>query len=450
MVKHLFRRPMGEEAGRQRLRRRHRGLALVAVLVPLLSACDVWEQLGHGADNTRFNPKEAAITPDNVGSLSQKWSSPVSGDLSEPIQSGGKIYTTVSPPTGAGRVRSYDAKTGALAWDKPVPAPTTPGEPGPVVLVGGALWVSHGGSGASSCSAVLSRLDPANGNVLSTETTGAEILGPLVASGSTAAFVTRGGCGQPGNQPQLRVRDTASPTASWTFSLPAGATTQAPAIGNGTIYVAAENLVYAFDAAGCGAATCTPLWTTPLEVGGSPALAYEGRPVVGSDGTVYVGASTQTIESLVFALDAETGAQLWRTDLHSGPGTGWQSVALAHDQLYVSDHGDGTRENALEVYAAAGCGEPVCAPTWSASIDGAPVGGLTVGGDVLYVGLFRSTDRRYAAFDAHGCGAAVCSRLANVAFGTEQPIQAAVAGGRVAVVGVGSTGSTLRVLAPSS
>lgn len=448
MGKHLIRRLTGGEANRRGLRRRYQGLALVAVLVPLLSACDVWEQVGQGAGNTRFNPKEAAITPANVGSLSQKWSSHISGDFSEPILSGGKIYTTVSPPSGAGSVRSYDAKTGALLWDEPVPAPTTPGEAGPVVLAGGALWVSHGGSGASSCAAVLSRLDPANGDVLSTETTGAEILGPVVGSGSTVAFVTRNGCGQPGGQSQLRVRDTATPSASWTFSFPASASPHAPAIGDGTIYVTADDVMYAFDAAGCGAATCTPLWTKALEVDGAPAFAYEGRPVVGSDGTVYIGASGPAISTLVFALDGATGAHLWRTELHSGPGTGWQSVALAHDQLYVSDHGDGTRANALDVYAAGGCGDAVCAPTWSASIDGPPVGGLTVGGDVLYVGIYKSTDSRYAAFDADGCGAAVCSRLANVAFGTEQPIQAGVAGGRVAVVGTNASGSTLRVLAP--
>lgn len=441
---------MGKHPG---VRRRALGVGLAVALVPLLSACDVWEQLGHGAGNTRFNPKEAAITPGNVGSLTRGWSVRVNGDFSEPILSGGKLYTTVSPPTGAGRVRSYDAKTGALAWDKPVPASTNPGEPGPVVLAGGALWVSHSGSGASSCAASLSRLDPATGNVLSTETTGAAILGPVVASGTTAAFVTRGGCGQPGNQPQLRVRDTATPSAaSWTSSLPT-ATWASPkaAIGNGKIYVAAEDVVYAFDAAGCGAATCTPLWTAALTFDGAPALAYEGRPVAGPDGTLYIGASTQLDGALVFALDGATGAPLWRTEPHSDPGSGWQSIALAHDQLYVSDHRHDGPGGALEVFTAAGCGESVCAPEWSASIDGPPVGGLTVGGDVLYVGLWKATDSRFAAFNAHGCGAAVCSRLANVAFGAEQPIQAAVAGGRVAVASVDETGtSTLRILVPAS
>ncbi len=53
-------------------------------------------------------------------------------------------------------------------------------------------------------------------------------------------------------------------------------------------------------------------------------------------------------------------------------------------------------------------------------------------------------------FDAHGCGSAACSRLAGVDFGDQQPLQAAVAGGRVAVVAVGLDAATLRVLVPGS
>ena len=56
----------------------------------------------------------------------------------------------------------------------------------------------------------------------------------------------------------------------------------------------------------------------------------------------------------------------------------------------------------------------------------------------------------FLAFDAHGCGSAACSRLAGVDFGDQQPLQAAVAGGRVAVVAVGLDAATLRVLVPGS
>jgi outer membrane protein assembly factor BamB len=426
---------------------------VAAALVPLLAACNAWEQLGHGPDNTRFNPDEAAITPDNVDSLDEAWSAHVDGSFSEPILSGGKLYTTVVS-AGIGSVRSYNADTGALIWTRRLPAPATPGSPGPVVLAGGALWVSYSGSGASFCSSRLTRLDPATGNVLSTETTDPADLGPVVADGTTVAFTVRGNC-QLGNQPQLVVRDTGTTTGSWTYRFPAGVTPTAPSIGHGSIVVAAEDVVYAFDAAGCGAAICAPTWTTSLDPDGTGVWAYEGRPVIGPDGTVYIGADTSATETLVLALDGETGAHLWRTDLHPGGGSGFQGIALADGRLYVSDQryssGSGSGSGgAVEAFVAAGCGQPVCAPVWSAAVDRLPVAGLTVGGDVVYLGLYDEDDSRFVAFDADGCGAAVCSRLADVGFGDEQPLRVAMAGGRVAVVGAGPTGETLRVLVPSA
>ena len=74
--------------------------------------------------------------------------------------------------------------------------------------------------------------------------------------------------------------------------------------------------------------------------------------------------------------------------------------------------------------------------------------GLTVGGDVLYVGVYGSTDSRMVGFDAHGCGAATCTQLGAVGFDDRQPMQVSVAGGRLAVVNAGTAGSSLRVLVP--
>lgn len=446
MDEHRFRRPGVARGPGRRLR----VLLVAVVLVPLLPACDVWEQLGHGPGNGRFNPGEAAITPATAGSLSEAWSVHVDGSFSEPILSGGRVYTTVVS-AGTASVRAYRADTGALVWSRAVPAPANPGEPGPVAMAGGDLWVSYAGRGASICSALLTRLDPVTGDLVATETTGPAVLGPVVSEGTTVAYVTRG-CTATGSQPQLVVRDTGTPAASWShgFDLPIGGVPSPPSLGQGRIVVTAEDTVHAFDADGCGAATCAPVWTAALGLDDAP-VRTDGRPVVGPDGTVYVGGEIPTMETLVQALDGATGALRWRTDLHEGPGVSWQSLALAHDRLYVADHRyAGGSGGAVEVFAAAGCGEPVCAPVWSAAVDGPPVAGLTVGGDVLHLGVFDWTDSRFVAFDARGCGAAVCPALGNVGFGDEQPLRAAVAGGRVAVVGSGPTGETLRVLVPST
>ncbi len=445
MIEHSFRTPPPRPPDARR--RWRRALTLVVALVPLLSACNVWEQVGRLPNASRFNPEEAAITPNKVASLHDAWSSQVSGSFSEPILADGKLYTTVDG-AGGGRVRSYDAATGAVLWDAPVPAPATAGSSGPVVSVGGALWVSRAGGGGSACASLLNRLDPATGNVLTSETTGPAVTGPVVAAGTTAAFVTKPGCSQTGNRARLSVRDLSGATGSWTFSFPDGDFPTPPSIGNGKIYVASGNQVYAFDAAGCGAATCVPVWTTSLDLDGGRVDAAGSRPVIGPDDTVYVGALAGGLQTLVRALDGQTGAHLWRTDVHPGPGPGWQNLALAHGQLYVSDQRHGSPGNALEVFAAEGCGQPVCAPAWSASIDGPPVAGLTVGGDVLYVGLFGQTNSRLVAFDARGCGSATCARLGAVDFGDRQPLHVSVADGRLAVVSAGSAGYSLRVLVP--
>lgn len=430
-------------------RHRRRALALMVALVSLLSACNVWDQVGRLPDATRFNPDEADITSDTVDSLHDAWSVQSTGSFSEPILTGGNLYTTVDAP-GDGRVRSYDAATGAVLWDTPVPGPATAGPTGPVVSIAGALWVSRAGAGGSVCDSLLHRLDPATGKVVDSETTGPAITGPVVGSGTTLAFVTRPGCSETGGRTRLAVRDLSGATESWTYSFPAGdQPTTPPSIGNGTIYVASANQVYAFDAAGCGAATCEPLWSASLDVDGQRVDADGSRPVVGPDGTVYVGAMGSGIATLVHALDGGTGAHLWRTEAHSGPGSGWQNLAVAHNQLYVSDHRHGDPANALEVFAAEGCGRPVCDPVWSAAIDGPPVAGLTVGGDVLYVGLSGWTDNRLVAFGAKGCDSPTCTQLAAVDFGERQPLAMSVAGGRLAVVSAGPSDQSLRVLVPS-
>lgn len=426
-----------------------RALTLTVALVPLLAACNVWEQAGRLPAATRFNPHETAITPDNVASLRDAWSAQASDSFSEPILVDGKLYTTVDG-AGGGSVRAYDAATGAVLWDTPVPGPATAGASGPVVSAGGVLWVTREGLGESTCASELSQLDPKTGRVVTSEKTGPAVVGPVVAAGTTMAFVTKAGCSETGNRQQLVVRDLTGATWGWTYSFPDGdhPGPTAPSIGNGKIYVASGNQVYAFDAAGCGAATCAPSWTTSLDLDGARVDAGGSRPVVGPDGIVYVGALIWGNETLVRALDGQTGAHLWRTDVHPGPGQGWQNLALAHGQLYVSDHRYGSPGNALEVFAAEGCDQPVCAPEWSASLDGPPVAGLTVGGDVLYVGVFGWTDSRMVGFDAHGCGSAICAQLGAVGFGDRQPIQVSVAGGRLAVVSAGTAGSSLRVLVP--
>jgi outer membrane protein assembly factor BamB len=64
-----------------------------------------------------------------------------------------------------------------------------------------------------------------------------------------------------------------------------GAVESSPAVGNGVVFVGSDDgNVYGVAAAGCGAATCSPLWTATT---GGP---VQSSPAI-SGGEVYIGSS---------------------------------------------------------------------------------------------------------------------------------------------------------------
>ena len=125
-----------------------------------------------------------------------------------------------------------------------------------------------------------------------------------------------------------------------------------PAVAAGVVYAGSgDGRLYAWDAAGCGAAAaCAPLWRSEATGGhiSSPAVAA---------GVVYAGSADR--------------------------------------RLYAWD--------------AAGCGAAACAPLWrSEATDGYIHSSPAVAAGVVYAG---SDDRRLYAWDAAGCGAAACAPL---------------------------------------
>jgi hypothetical protein len=105
------------------------------------------------------------------------------------------------------------------------------------------------------------------------------LLGAFPADGS--------GCPIPTMGPPTRTC-----SALWTSSVPgAGGEKSAPAVANGIVFVGSKNKnVYAFNANGCSAPTCDPVWSraTNGEIESSPAVS-NGRLVVGTLGnSLYV------------------------------------------------------------------------------------------------------------------------------------------------------------------
>jgi outer membrane protein assembly factor BamB len=107
----------------------------------------------------------------------------------------------------------------------------------------------------------------------------------------------------------------------------------------------------------------------------------------------------------VVALDRTTGDELWRGPL-GGTGRGF---ALAGGTIFATVERDGSPAQ-LAAFPALGCGDPVCAPTRTSTLEGTGTGDPAVAGGVVYT----STDTAVQGFDASGCGAATCPALVTV------------------------------------
>ncbi len=221
-----------------------------------------------------------------------------------------------------------------------------------------------------------------------------------------------------------------------------GVVTSAPAVGSRFAYIVQDNgTVSAFRASGCGAATCTAIWT-----GSTDSSTLDASPVV-VGGVLYIG----SIAGSLYAFDAagqtncsgapRVCAPLW-TGQTGGPIEG--SVAVSRGVVYVGS-GDGD----LYAFDAAGqtncSGTPlVCAPLWTGTTGGPMQFGASpaVANGLVYVG---SGDSSLYAFDAAGilnCSGdpKSCSPLWTAPTGGSITSTPAVAGG---VLYVGSNDGNL-------
>lgn len=178
-----------------------------------------------------------------------------------------------------------------------------------------------------------------------------------------------------------------------------GVVTSAPAVGSKFAYIVQDNgTVSAFRASGCGAATCTAIWT-----GSTGSSTLDASPVV-VGGVLYVGTFAGSLSAFDAAGQTNCSgaprvcAPLW-TGQTGGPIEG--SVAVSRGVAYVGS-GDGD----LYAFDAAGqtncSGTPVvCAPLWTGSTGGSMQFGASpaVANGLVYVG---SGDSSLYAFDAAG------------------------------------------------
>lgn len=451
--------------------RRHRLRAVAATALALvLSGC--WYQAGGGPANTRHNATERTLTIDNVAGIAEQWRTPVDGFVTEPILSGNHAYVATrdyqddaDPLLDTLAVQSYDTGTGELAWESSLlPADGAPvtGDVGTPALVDGVLWVPYWQDGLGPCAGGLARLDPATGDVLSTDETGTGV-SAVVVSGSTVAYTDADCSGV-----RLVMRDAVTREVIGSYRFPAGAGVATPTVSQGRLFVVTGGTVYAFPARGCDPVACTPLWTRP-EAG---SVFDFLRLTAGPSGTLvtYGSSSTPGAGATIVVRDVATGDVRWEAEArYTGPLPGAiTGVAVAGDTLFVagsqSEPGEFDSTAVLDAYPVAGCGQEVCAPTWTADLGPTrPSREPTVAGGVVYVPLVAtgSVGPAVAAVDAAGCGSPTCAEIVRVPL-TESPVNIAdtqsyvtsVGGGQV-VVGwspglYGTTDTELMAFGPAT
>jgi outer membrane protein assembly factor BamB len=190
-----------------------------------------------------------------------------------------------------------------------------------------------------------------------------------------------------------------------------------PAVADGVVYVGSTNgNLYAFPAEGCGGATCQPLWHGPT--GGSIDIA---SPTV-AGGVVLVSGGDFVFAFPADGCGAATCDPLWKGQAPLMSNT----PAVAGGMVFVDAQPvvqGGRALGVLEAFDLDGCGAPTCEPLWvginfASGFESSPV----VANGVVYVGKGPATfvDSGVFTFDANGCETRICDPLGFAQTGPSQ------------------------------
>jgi outer membrane protein assembly factor BamB len=349
----------------------------------LVSGCD-WSQPRFGPARTGHNPFTTAVGTGNVAQLGEIWTRSLNGPGTDPVVADGTVFVAVSGRNGgAGHVYAKDVTTGATRWKLRFAGLGC--RPGICVSAGVSLTVSNGKvfvGVALTQQGELSAYDAQTGALLHSYS-GASTGRPVVAAGRLFANYYDGGFG-------IAAWDLSND--SFLFRTEGGAAAfPALAVDSGRVFEQRAGELRVFDATGttnCSGSpkVCTPLWTATAS--GSPAV---------DAGTVYVGADAFDASGC----GAPTCSPIWSAVVGGPAGSvAHASPAVAEGVLYL-----GSSDENLYAFDASGCGAPTCAPLWTAGTGGV-VRSPTVANGVVYVG---SDNGKLRAFDASGCAIPKCA-----------------------------------------
>lgn len=279
-----------------------------------------WPSFRFDAALSGYNASEKAIGSTNVSGLAPAWTESVTGAVQvAPALVGGVLYVAASNGFYA-----LDATTGAVIWSHP----GFFGRSSPAVS-GGVVYVTG---------------EDGNFDAFSTTVSGTNCSGsPVICNPVWTAAV--GGAGTIAQS--------------------------SPTVSGGMVYVAAGYDFFAFNTAGCGAAVCPPAWKAahnPVN-GQSPVSGGSTPAVVGN--VVYVGGFAGLYAYRAAGCGAATCSELWHGNASSGADTNSvtsSSPAVAGGVAFI---GAG---NNLDAFST-GC-SGTCQPLWSfptgAEVDSSP------------------------------------------------------------------------------
>jgi hypothetical protein len=368
-----------------------RATALAVVLALTASGC--WGQTGGNAANQYSNGVEQTVTPATVASLVPAWTASGAAD----VVSGGQVVGA-----SGSVIRSLSTATGGQLWQADYDTSGLPGITKSTrvapTIVGDQVWAGlnafvgtpHGGS----CGSWNVAIDLATGTKVTPTLPGtASAIVPFagfVASYRTSYVFSQQSFCTPQSITGVSVTDVETGATVWT-----GAVGTRPVVIGDQLLNLQGTTLRSYTAAGCGAATCEPQWTTELPV--------QGTALAAADGRVFVLSWTYFAEGALMAIDLADGSVEWSATLGIGPA----SMSLAEGRVHVTAAG-----SELATFDGAGCSLPTCGPLWTADLPGPATGNVVSAGGVVYQG---TADGKVAAFDAAGCGAPTCAALTTLA-----------------------------------
>ena len=343
------------------------------------SATD-WPHFRFDAGHTGFQPHERKIGADNAKFLGLAWRAEMGDELvdySSPAVAGGLVYIgTIDgtllafPAKGCGSDFCTEPAWRSTGLAQIMDSPTVAHG---VVYVGSQTDFNSNdgklnafaaeGCGAAVC-APLWQGDAGSEAPLSSSPV---VWNGLVFIGTYGAKIfafNAAGCGHALCQPV------------WTGKL-GDATSSTPVVYKGVLYIGAnDGKLYAFAAKGCRRRTdCKPLWT-----GDTHGAVFASSPAV-ANGVVYIGSQHALSAFDAKGCGAATCAALWQAiddnDFFGG------SPGIANGRVYIA------QESQINVYSAEGCGQKLCsahAILFGSGMQDAIASSPTIANGVVYAG----------------------------------------------------------------